>query len=120
MKLIGIVGSNAAFSYNRLLLEFIAKTYKKSFEMEVLEITDIPLFNQSDDQTNSPEIQKFNQKILAADGVIIATPEHNRTITPALNSIIEWLSFKIHPLDKKPVMIVGASWYNQGLSLIHI
>ena len=116
MKLIGIVGSNAAFSYNRLLLEFIAKTYKKSFEMEVLEITDIPLFNQSDDQTNSPEIQKFNQKIMAADGVIIATPEHNRTITPALNSIIEWLSFKIHPLDKKPVMIVGASWYDQGTS----
>lgn len=116
MKLIGIVGSNAEFSYNRLLLEFIAKKFTNIFEMEILEITDIPLFNQSDDQTDSPEIQNFNQKIMAADGVIIATPEHNRTITPALNSIIEWLSFKIHPLDKKPVLIVGASWYDQGTS----
>ena len=62
MKLIGIVGSNAEFSYNRLLLEFIAKKFTNIFEMEILEITDIPLFNQSDDQTDSPEIQNFNQK----------------------------------------------------------
>lgn len=116
MKLIGIVGSNAAFSYNRLLLEFIAKKYTNLFEMEVMEITEVPLFNQSDDQTQTPIIQKFNQKIMAADGVIIATPEHNRTITPALNSLLEWLSFKIHPMDKKPVLIVGASWYDQGTS----
>lgn len=116
MKLIGIVGSNAAFSYNRLLLEFIAKKYANLFEMEVMEITEVPLFNQSDDQTQTPIIQKFNQKIMAADGVIIATPEHNRTITPALNSLLEWLSFKIHPMDKKPVLIVGASWYDQGTS----
>lgn len=116
MKLIGIVGSNAAFSYNRLLLEFIAKKFTHLFELEVMEIKDVPLFNQSDDQTNSPVIQNFNQKIMAADGVIIATPEHNRTIPPALNSVIEWLSFKVHPMDKKPVLIVGASWYDQGTS----
>lgn len=116
MKLVGIVGSNAESSYNRLLLQYIAKKYKNLFTLEVLEIKDLPLFNQSDDQTNSPEVQYINQKIKMADGVIIATPEHNHTIPAALKSALEWLSFNIHPLENKPVMIVGASYYNQGSS----
>lgn len=116
MKLVGIVGSNAEMSYNRLLLKYIAKEFGNLFELEVLEINDVPLFNQSDDQTNSPAIQRIANKILAADGVIIATPEHNHTIPASLKSVLEWLSFKIHPLENKPVMIVGASYYDQGSS----
>lgn len=116
MKIVGIVGSNADLSYNRLLLKFIGKKFDNLFDFELLEITDIPLFNQSEDVTNSPAIQKLNRKIKMADGVIIATPEHNHTIPAALKSVIEWLSFKIHPLENKPVMIVGASYYDQGSS----
>lgn len=116
MKLVGIVGSNADLSYNRILLNYMAKEFKNLVEIEVLEIKDIPLFNQSDDQTNSAPIQNLNKKILEADGVIIATPEHNRSIPASLKSVLEWLSFKIHPLEDKPVMIVGASYYDQGSS----
>lgn len=116
MKLVGLVGSNATHSYNRLLLEFIASEYTDLFELELLEITDLPLFNQSDDQTESKAIQNLNQKIINADGIIIATPEHNRTIPPALKSVIEWLSYKIHPMEDKPVLVVGASYYDQGTS----
>lgn len=116
MKLVGIVGSNAEVSYNRLLMEFVAKHFGDLFELEVLEIKDVPLFNQSDDQTNSKEVQYLNKKIMDADGVIISTPEHNHTIPAGLKSVIEWLSFKIHPLDAKPVMVIGASYYDQGTS----
>lgn len=116
MKLVGLVGSNAEHSYNRMLLEFISKEYTDLFELELLEISELPLFNQSDDQTDSEAVQYLNRKILAADGIIIATPEHNRTITPALKSAIEWLSYKIHPLENKPVLVVGASYYDQGTS----
>lgn len=116
MKLVGIVGSNAEQSYNRLLLQFIAKEYKDLFDLEVVEIKDVPLFNQSEDQTDSVIIQNLNKKILAADGVVIATPEHNRSVSPALKSALEWLSFKIHPLDNKPVLVLGASYYDQGTS----
>ena len=84
--------------------------------MELVEIKDLPLFNQDDDQTNSPEIQQLNRKIILADGVIIATPEHNHTVPAGLKSVLEWLSFKIHPLENKPVMVVGASYYDQGTS----
>lgn len=116
MKLVGIVGSNAEQSYNRLLLQYIQKQFSNQFDLELIEIKDVPLFNQSEDQTNTPLIQLINRKIKQADGVIIATPEHNHTIPASLKSVLEWLSFKIHPLENKPVMIIGASYYDQGSS----
>ena len=116
MKFVGIVGSNAEKSYNRMLLEYIRRHFKYQFELEVLEIKDVPMFNQDDDQSDSFAVQYLYNKITRADGVIIATPEHNHTITPALKSTLEWLSFNLHPFENKPVMIVGASYYDQGTS----
>ena len=116
MKIVGIVGSTAEVSYNRLLLHYIKKHFNSLFELDIIEIDDIPLFNQSDDQTNSAPIQNLNKKITNADGIIIATPEHNHTIPAGLKSVIEWLLFKINPLEDKPVMIVGGSYYDQGSS----
>lgn len=116
MKFVGIVGTNAKKSYNRMLLKFMQKHFSDQAEIEILELTDVPMFNESKDQSDSEIIQEFNQKIEAADGVIIATPEHNHSIPSALKNIIEWLSFNLHPLDGKPVMIVGASYNIQGSS----
>ena len=85
--------------------------------MELVEIKDLPLFNQDDDQTNSPEIQQLNRKnhfsrwrnhcYTRAQSYSTSRPE---------KVLLEWLSFKIHPLENKPVMVVGASYYNQGTS----
>ena len=116
MKFVGIVGTNAKESYNRLLLQFMQKHFAKQVEIELLELKGIPMFNETEDQTNSEVIQHFNRKVEEADGVIIATPEHNHSIPSALKSIIEWLSFNLHPFDGKPVMIVGASYDVQGSS----
>lgn len=116
MKFIGLIGTNASSSYNRLLLEFMKKKFSAQAEIEILEIKDVPLFNESKDMSYTPLIQSFNSKILAADGVIIATPEYNHSIPSSLKSLLEWLSFNLHPLDGKPVMIVGASLDVQGSS----
>ena len=116
MKFVAIVGSNAEQSYNRMLLQFMQRHFKIKCEIELLEIKDVPMFNQDEDQSDCFAIRYLNNKITRADGVIIATPEHNHTITPALKSTLEWLSFKLHPLENKPVMIVGASYYDQGTS----
>ena len=47
-----------------------------------------------------------------------ATKSYNskllKLIPAALKSVIEWLSWKVHPLTKRPVMIVGASLGNLG------
>ncbi len=116
MKLVGIAGTIEEVSYNKMLLQFIANHFSDLVDIEILSIDDIPMFDQDNDQTNTGAIQYLNRKIMDADGVIIATPEHNHTITAALKSVIEWLSYKVHPFNEKPVMIVGASYYDQGSS----
>ncbi|GEO48536.1 NAD(P)H-dependent oxidoreductase [Companilactobacillus kimchii] len=116
MKLVGIAGSIADQSYNRTLLNFMSKHCEGVVDIEVLDINQVPMFSQDDDQTNSSVIQKLSNKIKSADGVIIATPEHNHTVPAALKNVIEWLSYEIHPFDGKPVMIVGASYHTQGSS----
>lgn len=116
MKLVAIAGSIAPDSYNRKLVEYIARHFKDLADIEVLNINDVPMFNEDRDATDTPAIQNLKKQIEDADGVIIATPEHNHTTTAALKSVIEWLSYKIHPLDQKPVLIVGASYFSEGSS----
>ena len=48
MKFVGLVGSNYDQSYNRKLLEFIRRQFKFKFELEVLEIDEVPMFNQDE------------------------------------------------------------------------
>ena len=100
MKFVGLVGSNYDQSYNRKLLE----------------IDEVPMFNQDEKWDESFQLRLLNNKITRADGVIIATPEHNHTISAGLKSVLEWLSYEVHPFESKPVMIVGASYYDQGTS----
>ena len=116
MKFVGIVGSNYEQSYNRKLLEFIRRQFKIKFELEVLEIDEVPMFNQDKKWDESFQLRYLYNKITRADGVIIATPEHNHTISAPLKSVLEWLSYEVHPFENKPVMIVGASYYDQGTS----
>lgn len=116
MKLVGLVGSIAADSYNRKLMTFIANRFNNLADIELLSIKDVPMFSEDDDQTKGMAIQYLKNRIDHADGVIIATPEHNHTTTAALKSVIEWLSYKIHPLQDKPVLVIGASYFTQGSS----
>lgn len=116
MKFIAIAGSAAEKSYNRTLLEFMQKHFANKAEIEILDLRQVPIFVETEEQDDLPIIQTFNEKISAADGVILATPEHNHSIPSALKNIIEHLSFNLHPLDGKPIMLVGASYDIQGSS----
>ena len=116
LKIAAIAGSNANHSYNRMLLEFIAKQYQDTDEVDVIDIRDVPMFNENYKGRAPKVIADLDQRIKAADAVIIASPEYNHSITSALKSVVEWLSYEVHPLENKPVMIVGASTHEQGSS----
>jgi fumarate reductase flavoprotein subunit len=116
MKFVAIVGTNAQHSSNRLLVQFMQKQFQELADIELLDTTSVPMFNESNDQTDSVVIQALYNKITAADGVIISTPEYNHSIPSHLKSVLEWLSFKVHPFNGKPTMIVGASADIQGSS----
>ncbi|AXY25383.1 NADPH-dependent FMN reductase [Suicoccus acidiformans] len=116
MKLIGIVGTNASKSYNRDLLHFIQRHFADKADIEVVEIKDIPAFQTNEDHTAPEVVMELAEKIAAADGVIISTPEYDHTIPAPLKSVIEWMSYVAKPFINKPVMITGASLGSLGSS----
>lgn len=116
MKFIGIVGSTADISFNRILLKYIQHRFNDKFELQLVEVKDFPLFNQDIPLEEVPLVSAVARKIEAADGIIIATPEHNHTISAALKSFLEWMSSDLHPFDGKPVMVLGASYFAYGSS----
>lgn len=117
MKLVAIVGTNANFSFNRLIEKFMAKHYKEQAEIEVLEIGNLPRFNgqRSEDEA----VLNFRKKVSQADGVIISTPEYDHGITAPLKNAMEWLgesAFDKSAMYMKPVMVLGGSYGIQGAS----
>jgi len=109
MKLVAIVGTNSDRSTNRKLLKFMQKHFSDKADIEVLEIKHLPAFNEPEDKLAPAEVQAFSEKILAADGVIISTPEYDHTIPAPLSSALEWIAYTSRALINKPTMIVGAS-----------
>lgn len=114
MKYIAIVGTNASFSYNRKLLWYMKKHFNNQAQIEVVEITDVPLFCEDIEEIPT-KVLEIARAIEEADGVIFSTPEYDHSITAGLKSLIEWLSWgSLHPLTNTPVMIVGVSLGNMG------
>ena len=116
MKLIGLVGTNSKKSTNRQLLQYMQKHFADKADIELLEIKDIPIFNKPADKKVPEQFLKIAEKIEAADGVIIGTPEYDHSIPAVLMSALAWLSYGIYPLLNKPVMITGASYGTLGSS----
>ena len=116
LKLIAIVGPNSKRSTNRQLLQYMSKHFADKAEIELVEIKDIPMFNKPADR-NVPElVSEIAEKIDAADGVLIGTPEYDHSIPAVLMNALAWLSYGIYPLLNKPVMITGASYGTLGSS----
>jgi chromate reductase len=85
-----IVGSTRRDSINRKLAQALAKLGEDRLDFTFVEIGDLPLYNQ-DLETDLPvPVARMKAQIEAADGVLIVTPEHNRSIPAALKNAIDW------------------------------
>jgi chromate reductase, NAD(P)H dehydrogenase (quinone) len=111
MNIIAISGSLRKGSYNTMLVKALAKLAPPEVQIEMVEIGNLPLYNY-DDEANFPAVaQALKEKIEKADGVIIATPEYNRSIPGGLNNAIDWASrpYGKNSFNKKPVLTCGVS-----------
>jgi len=114
LNFVAIEGTNAEFSYNRILLNYIRKYFATKHNIEICEIADLPAFNADLEVKEQSPVLELAGKVENADGIIIATPEYDHSIPAALKSTIEWLSYQLNSFSKKPVLIVGASYGPQG------
>ena len=114
MKILALVWTNAKFSYNRILLQFMKKHFKQMADIEIYEISKLPAFSVDVPLAEQTEVWKLKQKVKAADGVVFSTPEYDHGIPAALKSATEWLSYHTEVLKHKPVMVVGVSYGRQA------
>lgn len=115
LKIVGISGSLRKGSLNTKLLHVAEGMLPASMTMEIYPLNDLPMYNGDLETDHFPEaVERFRQKIYAADGVLMACPEYNYSVTGALKNAIDWASRKPlpnrtgkTPLEGKPVAIVG-------------
>lgn len=109
LKIAAIVGSVRKDSYNKKLAQYVQKRYADKFDLEILELSNIPLYNQDIENEPPAEVVEFKSKVKAADAVLWVTPEYNATIPGVLANAIEWLSRVDKVMIGKPSWIMGAS-----------
>ena len=111
MNIVAMSGSLRKGSYNTMLVRALSKLAPAGMKIEIVDIRNLPIYNQDDEETFPAMAQELKDKIEKADGVIIATPEYNRSIPGVLKNAIDWAS---RPWGKnsfagKPVLTMGVS-----------
>jgi chromate reductase, NAD(P)H dehydrogenase (quinone) len=115
MKIIGLSGSLRKASFNTALLRAMQGLVPDGVEFAVETVHGIPLYDG--DLENSagipPAVEKLKQAIIAADGLILSTPEYNGSMPGVLKNAIDWLSRPPSEIAKvfqgRPVGLIGAS-----------
>lgn len=106
-----IIGSLRRDSFNKKLAEGLVKLAPENFSFTRIEIGDLPLYNQDDDEHQAAVVVRLKDAVRAADGLLIVTPEYNRSIPGVLKNALDHGS---RPPGKnvwagKPAGIIGVS-----------
>ena len=114
-RIIGIAGSLRKGSYNAALLRAAAERAPAGMEVEIASIAGIPLYDgdlESEQGIPDP-VTVLKDKIAAADGLLLVTPEYNNSMPGVLKNAIDWLTRPAKDIPRvfgdKPVAIMGAT-----------
>jgi len=110
-KIAIIIGSLRKDSLNRSVARSICALRNDNLDCSMIEIGDLPLYNQDLDSDPPEQWTRFRQQIAASDGVLFCSPEYNRGIPGVLKNAIDVGSrpYGQSVFDKKPGAIVTAS-----------
>lgn len=105
-KLVGFAGSLRKESFNRRLIAAASAAMPEGSTLEVLSIDEVPLYNADvENGAGIPaSVQVLKDRIAAADGLVIATPEYNGGIPGVAKNVIDWIS---RPPDDIPRVARG-------------
>ena len=106
-----IVGSLRKDSINRKVARSICGLRCDNLDCSMIEIGDLPLYNQDLDANPPEQWTRFREQVAASDGVLFCSPEYNRGIPGVLKNAIDVGSrpYGQSVFDKKPAAIVTAS-----------
>jgi len=109
-------------SHQGRLINYAAQHLPTSCTPDILRPDEValPIFNQ--DLEREPEILKkviaLHQRFMAADGVIVASPEYNGHVSAYMKNTVDWISrlpridprfASVNPFRDKPLLLTSAS-----------
>ena len=112
--IVGIAGSLRKGSYNGFLLKAAQEVLPAGSTLEIASIAGIPLYNFDVETVGIPEpVTALKERIVAAQGLLLVTPEYNNSIPGVFKNAIDWLTRPSKEIPRifggRPVAIMGAS-----------
>ena len=106
-----IVGSLRKDSINRKVANELVKLAPPSLKLRIVDISQIPLFNQDWEMQPPQAVVDLKQAISKANAVLFVTPEYNRSIPGVLKNAIDAASrpYGQSAWPGKPAAIISAS-----------
>ena len=84
-----LVGSLRNGSINRKVAHALIELAPQSLKPEIVEIGQLPLYNQDSDADPPDSWSAFRERIRRADAVLFVTPEYNRSVPAPLKNAID-------------------------------
>jgi chromate reductase, NAD(P)H dehydrogenase (quinone) len=112
LKVLGISGSLRKASLNTAVLRACAELAPSDMKITVYDgLGDIPMYNQEILDAGVPaSVQRLRDAIDGADGLLLACPEYNFSISGPMKNAIDWMSrLPKQPFQDKPIAVVSAS-----------
>lgn len=97
LKIVGIGGSLRADSYSQIALRLAAQRVEAlGAEVEILDLREmqLPFCNGEQEYPDYPDVQKLQNAVSRADGLILATPEYHGSISGVLKNALDLMSFE--------------------------
>ncbi|HEY2055441.1 MAG TPA: NAD(P)H-dependent oxidoreductase [Solirubrobacterales bacterium] len=116
IRLLGISGSLRKGSWNTALLRAAAELAPGGARVGTFDLAEVPPYDQDrDDQAGGSDppatVLELRRRIVAADAMVIASPEYNWSYSGTVKNAIDWCSrpgFK-SILVGVPALLIGAS-----------
>ena len=111
-RLLGISGSLRKGSFNTAILASLGASIEEHASLHILPLNDLPPYDQDADTGTPPEaVARLRCAIASADGLVIASPEYNHSISGVLKNALDWASrpFGQSTLSGKPVLTLTSS-----------
>jgi len=84
-----LVGSLRGASFTRKVVGALAELVRDQLRLEIVEIGQLPLYNEDLEQQPPPGWVEFRARVRRADAVLFATPEYNRSVPGGLKNAID-------------------------------
>ena len=87
-----VVGSLRKDSFNLKLAHALVKLGPPEFSFKLLQICDLPLYNQDDEANPAESVKRLKRELKESHGVLFFTPEYNRSIPGVLKNALDHAS----------------------------